>query len=269
MKLYLFTLMAILCGLAYALDFVVFILLYGPLDPVLAVALLTGDSLAKGGLSMFFGVLGGLAGLGLRRTDNAQAPLIPRLDKILILHGIFMIAVAAKYLLLSSYPDLHMVSLIVAAFSFFMLFQPGRWIYRSEIPAWKHPTTTGLALISGFIITVGILILSHIFLRYESTLLIWLGIFLVSEIPMIFARFRFLSRSDSRTRIVAAQLLNEQIFLFGGYIIAGIFIPLAFIGYTLWIQPVSETGTAILAILGALLERYLFFTVNESEKSVV
>jgi len=108
--------------------------------------------------------------------------------------------------------------------------------------------------------------LSHVFIRYQNTILIWLGIFLVLEIPMIFARFRYLSRSDSRTRIVAAMLLNENIFLFGGYIIAGIFVPLVFIGYTLWIQPVSETGTAMLAILGALVERYLFFTVNACEE---
>jgi hypothetical protein len=269
MKLYLFTLAAVLCGLAYTLDAAFFLLLYGPMDPLSAEAMLTGGSLAKGGLSLLFGLLGGLSGLGLRKFNNTQTPLIPGIDKMLILHGIFMIAAAAKYLLLSGDPALHIVSLIVAAFSFFMMFQPVRWIYGSDISAWRHPTTTGLALNSGFIITSGILILSHIFIRYESSMLTWLGIFLISEIPMIFGRFRFLSRFDSRTRMVAAKLLNENIFLFGGYIIAGIFIPLVFIGYNLWIQPVSETGTALLAILGALVERYLFFTVNASEISEI
>ncbi len=267
MTFHLIFLSIILFELTYALEISIFFLLYTPLDLVTAETLIRTASFSKGNLVLFFGLAGLICGLTLMKVDKSGILKQTLLQKFLILHSVFTVIVLIKFLLFLFEVNLHVLALISAATAIFLFFQIGHLLYNSKILAWQHPTTSGYVLVSGLLLASTIIILSDQYSQYQMSMLVWLGILLVMDLVILFARFRFLTKSDQITRNLAAKLLSDHILLFGGYIIAGIFIPLVFIFYTFWVNPVSQQAIVILVTLGVLSERYIFIIVTGQGKS--
>ncbi len=254
----------IIIELAYALEITVFVILYTPVDLIAAEEYLQTGALAKGLWVIMLGCLG-LAGLQLlARLDKSHVLIQDQLRAILLWHLAFTMIVLTKYLFFLAGAYLHIFALISAGMAFYLIFRTGNLLIESNIPAWRHPTTSGFVLMSGFILAGGVIILQGEFVEYTDTLLTGLAILLIMELLILFARFRFLTHSDQNMRRIAERMLGTNILIFGGFIISGIFIPLVLIFFSMLVQPISEQGIAVLIIFGAICERYLFFFVTEA-----
>jgi hypothetical protein len=262
MKPYLLTAWIVILELACALEVTIFALLYIPLDPGYAESVLNEGTFAQGGLVLFFSVIALAVSAVLKQFDMHIFSTDFPVRKILIFQMVFIILAALKYLSILLGLKYHILLLLSAAAAFLVLLQAGLMLYHSEVPVWKHPTTTGFLIVSGFILAVSVVLLSGSFNQDTGAMLKWLAGLLILEIPVLFSRFRFLTHAGGPGRDVAAKLLGDQILIFGGFIIAGIFIPLVFIFFSFWTQADSHTGISILVILGVLLERSLFFSVT-------
>ena len=267
MKLYLLTAGIVMLELACAFEVTIFALLYIPLDPGYAESLFSAGGITQGGLVLTFSVIAAVLLARLKQLDthifSTEFPVM----KILIFMVVFTMLSAAKYLSILLGFKYHILLLLTAAAALLILLQTGLMLYHSEVSVWNHPTTSGLLIVSGFILAVSVALLSDVFDQNSGLMLKWLAGLLIVEIPVLFSRFRFLTHAAGPGRKVAAKLLGDHIMIFGGFIIAGIFIPLVFIFFSFWTHADNLAGISILAILGVLFERYLFFTVTGTERA--
>lgn len=254
----------VILELAYALEITVFLMLYTPLDLVAAEVYLSTGALAKGIWVVVSGSLG-LAGLQLLlRLEKSRTLIQDKLRKILLWHLVFTIIVLMKYLFFLYDVYLHIWALLSAGMAFYLILRLGYLLFDANILAWRHPTTSGFVVISGFVLAGGVTIMQGEFIEYIDAILTGLAALLIIELFILFARFRFLTHSDQNMRGIAERLLGTHILIFGGFIISGIFIPLVLIFYSMLVQPVSDHGIAVLVMVGAVCERYLFFFVTEA-----
>jgi hypothetical protein len=92
----------------------------------------------------------------------------------------------------------------------------------------------------------------------------FLLVILLVEMLAMFGRFRYLTRTSVETNRVARIHLTRYRILFGIRVIFGMFVPLVFITYYLFLSGPVFKSAAFLLIIGELIDKFLFvFTAEE------
>ena len=183
---------------------------------------------------------------------------LQRVPKLLIFQNIFLILLFINYLMFLLDIHLQVFELISFLFAIWILRRWGSVFYHSKVQSWRHPTTYGTFFISGFLIGFSLLSLLRQIGIEAINLHLILGILLIFELLIVFARFQFLSKSGESTRRIARILMGSKILYFGSRIIIGIFMPGIFILYMIYVNGRDIQGIEVLILVGTVLDKYLF-----------
>ena len=139
----------------------------------------------------------------------------------------------------------------------------GSVFYNSKIPGWIHPTTHGTFFVSAPLIGCSLVGIFNLIPSDTSLLQYFLLILLILELFIVYARFKYLSKSNQTTIQIARKLMGSQLLYFGSRIIIGIFMPAIFILYVIFIEESKVQGLEFLILFGTIIDRFLFInTVN-------
>jgi hypothetical protein len=199
-----------------------------------------------------------------RISPSISLQQIQGLPKQVMIQNIFLALLFLNYLSFLLGIHLEVFELIAFLTALWVLNRWGSVFYHSNLAAWRHPTTYGSFIISGFLI--GVALLSLFLLKGTNTFTVYiiLVILLTFDLLIVFARFQYLSKSSESTNRIARKLIGRRILFFGMSIIIGIFMPAVFIIYNILIAGENIKGVEILILLGKLIDRYLFLELAET-----
>jgi hypothetical protein len=180
----------------------------------------------------------------------------------MIFMGVLTIVLIAKLFEI----DLHLVSFLVFLGAVLYLFHLAQvYTFSFERPSWQNPTTAG-AIIEGSII-LGLSLALRFFedTNLQEMLLPILLIMLLLELLTLWARFRFLSKSNAMTQRTVRMLLGTHLALFGVRFIFGLIMPVVYLCWILFVSSNIPFHHIILMVgVGELSERALFFITCEA-----
>jgi len=192
----------------------------------------------------------------IRNIKNSE--FSRRLKKQIYLNSGFLGILLLDIVLYNAEISIHALRLVTFFISLWMLNRWGNFLSKSEIPAWQHPTTYGAFVVAALLNGCALLGLLNIIDFKNSTVLYYILVLLLFDLFIIYARFRFLSKSNQVLNKIARDLFGSQLIQFGMRIIIGIFMPLIFILYSLLINAEGNEGIGVLILTGTFLDRYLF-----------
>jgi hypothetical protein len=188
-----------------------------------------------------------------------------RLKSHFIGHSIFLLLLLINYVLLGSDWHVHLVELILIALALYLLIKTGWFFYQTRRNAWFHPTTYGGVFVSALLQGFAWILLLNPFEIDLIDLSYWILICLGFDLLILYARFRYLSRFNPETNKIARKLLGPYILFFGSRIIVGIFMPVVYVLYAIFISDITIRGTGILLLAGTFLQSMLFVCVVEEK----
>jgi len=84
------------------------------------------------------------------------------------------------------------------------------------------------------------------------------------ELLRIFTRFKYLTKFNYETNMIARSLLGRYGIYFGVRIVAGIFMPFVYIIYALYANEKLFQGVGALILIGEFIERLLFIYLSNT-----
>ena len=190
--------------------------------------------------------------------DNKNYEFNRRLKIQIYLNGGFLGILLVDFGLYIADISIHALRLITFFISLWILNRWGRFLSKSEIPAWQHPTTYGAFIVASLLNGCALLGILNLIDFKNSTGSFYIIVLLLFDLFIIYARFNFLSKSSQVLIKIARDLFGSQLILFGMRIIIGIFMPLIFLVYSLFVTTEGISGIGVLILIGSFLDRYLF-----------
>lgn len=174
-------------------------------------------------------------------------------DKLRLLHlGYFIFLLADSWGYRLGY-HIHLFELLIVSFSIWLVYLSGAIYYYSGERMYAHPTAIGSVFVKSVLTGLSLNILFPVIEAEAGIIPGMLTVLILLDLFILVASFRFLSQSSDETNRVARKLLGQYIFLFGGRIIVGTFIPLLIILYSISISNQELKGAAVLLISGVVL----------------
>jgi hypothetical protein len=175
--------------------------------------------------------------------------------------GALLVILIVKYLEI----DLNLVSFLVFLGAVTYLFHLAQYYtFSLNRPSWQHPTTAGAIIEGSAILGLSIALWRFKDANLQNMLLFTLLIILILEGLTLWARFRFLSKSNAMTQKTVRMLLGTHLALFGVRFIFGLIMPLVYLSWILFISQDIPFHPIILMVgVGELSERVLFFITSE------
>jgi hypothetical protein len=184
----------------------------------------------------------------------------------LFFHIAFLVLLSTSYSLLFLDTHLNLLDLIGFFICIYLLNVIGNVFFQADRSAWMHPTTHGAIYISALLLGFACLLLINPLQVTLSKYVYWVLILLIFDLLIVYARFRYLSRHDRITNQIARKLMGPYLIYFGTRIIVGIFMPVLYLLYAIFFNPITLKGTGILIVIGTFLERMLFVFVGEDRR---
>jgi hypothetical protein len=178
---------------------------------------------------------------------------------------ILVCGILINYVLNSLDNHQNFIELLNLVFAVLCLNKLSKVFYIAEKLAWNHPTTQSTFYISAGLLGISQILILQLFEAQSFEYIILL--LLIIEILRLTARFKFLAKASYETRTIAHSLLGKYGIYFGVRVVAGIFMPVAYIVYGMFSNIGFLQGVGALIIIGEFLERLLFVYISENSKA--
>jgi len=178
--------------------------------------------------------------------------------------SILMVGILINYFLYINQMHQNILELLNIVVAILCLSQVSKLFFVKEKSTWYHPTTLGSIYISTILLGISQMVIfetvSYPFSGYAYFLLL----LLVIELLRIFTRFKYLTKFNYETNMIARSLLGRYGIYFGVRIVAGIFMPFVYIIYALYANEKLFQGVGALILIGEFIERLLFIYLSNT-----
>jgi hypothetical protein len=182
---------------------------------------------------------------------------------LLIWLSVFIFGTSINYILFLFHSQQNILELMNLISAILSLNQLSKLFYVKEILTWYHPTTRSTFYLSVAFLGISQMLIMETLNFPFSGYAYFLLVLLTIEIFRIFTRFKYLTKMSYETNMIARSLLGKYGIYFGVRVMAGIFMPIVFILYALYVNEKLFQGVGVLIIIGEFIERLLFIYLSD------